>query len=247
MFKGYPLRDYTWKDWALVILSSTIVLQIIILFGTVFMAEYFIYGYGLMFRALNIIYTNAAIYGAAISLPLTLIVVHMLKIPVFNRRQIPKSEWFIIPGMTREDWSFLVRYIPISFTLFTAGNILMTSIFGEVEAVNQEAIESMMLDVPIWGMFLMVVIVAPITEEVLFRGLLLFRGSRLDPTWFRVILSAILFGLVHRPTNIPSIYTYVTMGLMFSYASKRTQSVESAIVYHFLNNLLAFISLMSLL
>ena len=244
MLKGYPLRDYTWKDWLALILSSAIVLQLVILFGSAYWTNFNATTYEEALEMLTSISNHAAIYGSLISLPLTLLAIYWLKIPIFNRRQIPKSEWFIVPGMTRKDWSFLTKYIPITFFLYVTGNVIMDNIFGEMEVVNQEAIESMFLDIPIWAMFLMVVIVAPITEEVLFRGLLLFKGSKLEPSWIRVIVSAILFGLVHTPTNIPSAYTYISMGLMFSYVSKHTKSIESAIVYHFLNNLFGFLSML---
>ena len=173
-------------------------------------------------------------------------VIHWRKIPIFNRKQLSKSEWFIVPGLSKKDWSFLVKYIPISFVLYTTGNVIMTLIFGEMEAVNQDAIVSLFDYIPIGLMFIMIVIVAPIAEEVLFRGILLFPGNKLDTTWLRVIISAVLFGLIHSPTDIQSLYTYVGMGIMFSYAAKKTQSVEAAIVYHFLNNLLAFTALLSL-
>lgn len=247
MLKGYALRDYTWKDWILLILSSSIVLQMIVLFGASFMADLDVTDYEAMLRQLDMIAVNATVYGTIISLPLTLLVVHWRKIPIFNRRQIPKSDWFIVPGMTRKDWSFLVKYIPISFVLYVTGNVLMTFIFGETEASNQVAIESLFDYIPVWVMFIIIVIVAPIAEEVLFRGLFLFSGKELTPSWFRVLLSAVLFAIVHQPNNIPAVYSYLSMGIMFSYASKRTQSVEAAMVYHFLNNLMAFFSMLAYL
>lgn len=247
MLKGYTLRNYTWKDWVLLIVSSSIVLQIIVLFGASFMADLAVNDYDTMVRQLDAIAVNATVYGTIISLPLTLLVVSWRKIPIFNRRQIPKSEWFIIPGMTRNDWSFLVKYIPITFVLYVGGNVLMTQLFGETEAANQVAIESLFDYIPVGVMFIMIVIVAPIAEEVIFRGLFLFDGAKLETSWIRVLISAALFALVHRPNNIPAVYSYFAMGLMFSYASKRTQSVEASIVYHFLNNLLAFFSLLAYL
>ena len=92
----------------------------------------------------------------------------------------------------------------------------------------------------------MIVIVAPIGEELLFRGLMLFPGDRLETSWLRVILSAILFGAIHGPTDIYSAYTYIGMGLIFAVASKYTRSVETGMIYHFLNNLVGFIAIMSL-
>ncbi len=78
----------------------------------------------------------------------------------------------------------------------------MDLFFGEMEAVNQDAIVLLFDYIPVWVMFIMIVIVAPIAEEVLFRGIMVFPGDKLDTTWLRVIISAVLFGLIHSPTDI---------------------------------------------
>lgn len=246
MLKGYPLRDYTWKDWVLMILTSGLSLQFIISFFASLMSDVDPTNVEALMAQIERITINASIYGTLLSLPLTLWVIYIRKIPIFNRKKLRKSESFIIPGLTKKDWNFLAKYIPISFVLYTIGNIIMTMIFGEMEAVNQEAIESLFDFIPVSILFVMIVIVAPITEEVLFRGIMVFPGKKLDTTWVRVIISAVLFGLIHTPTNIPSLYSYVGMGVMFSYAAKKTQTVEAAIVYHFLNNLFAFFAILSL-
>lgn len=246
MLKGYPLRDYTWKDWVLMIVSSGLALQFIVAFLATMFSDVDPMNAEAVAVVLQRITINAAVYGTIISLPLSLLVIHWRKIPIFNRKQLSKSEWFLVPGLSKKDWSFLVKYIPISFVLYTTGNIMMNFLFGEMEAVNQDAIVLLFDYIPVWVMFIMIVIVAPIAEEVLFRGIMVFPGNKLDTTWLRVIISAVLFGLIHSPTDIQSLYTYVGMGVMFSYAAKKTQSVEAAIVYHFLNNLLAFSALLSL-
>ena len=246
MLKGYPLRDYTWKDWVLMIVSSGLALQFIVAFLATMFSDIDPNNMEAVLAQVERITINAAVYGTIISLPLSLMVIHWRKIPIFNRKQLSKSEWFIVPGLSKKDWSFLVKYIPISFILYRIGSVILFLIFGEMEAVNQEAIVSLLDYIPTWIMFIMIVIVAPITEEVLFRGIMVFPGNKLDTTWLRVMISAVLFGLIHSPTDIQSLYTYVGMGVMFSYAAKKTQSVEAAIVFHFLNNLLAFAQLLSL-
>lgn len=246
MLKGYPLRDYTWKDWVLLILTSGLALQFIIAFLASLMSNVDPTNTEALLAQIERITVSSAVYGTLLSLPLTLLMIHRRKIPIFNRKQLSKSEWFIVPGLSKEDWAFLVKYIPISYILYRVGFVILLLIFGDMEAVNQEAIESLVDYMPTWIMFLMIVVVAPIAEEVLFRGIMLFPGKKLDTTWVRVIISSVLFGLIHSPSDIPSLYTYVGMGVIFSYASKKTQTVEAAIVYHFLNNLLAFIGLLSL-
>ncbi len=241
MLDGYPLRKYDWKDWLFMILTSSLVLQIVAVFILSFSAE--LATDGITPEMLTKISIDGTVYGTIISLPITLLVVYWLKIPLFNRKQVGKRKSFILRGLTKEDWSFLVKYIPVSYLLYLLGNIVVVFLFGEAEAANQVAIESLFGYVPVWVMFVMIVIVAPIAEELLFRGLILFPGNRLDTTWTRTIISAILFGVIHGPTHITTAYTYIGMGLIFSYAAKKTKTIEAAIVYHFLNNLLGFIAI----
>lgn len=249
MLDGYPLRRYSLADWIFMILASTLVLQILATivisnFPGSYWESFIAAGKSVEEVILTISYQSAAL-GTILSLPLTLLVVYWRKIPLFNRRGLSREESFIIRGLTKEDWQFLVRYIPVSYVLYVIGSVVIINLFGEGDAVNQIVIEDMFGHVPLWQMFLMIVIVAPIVEELFFRGILLFRGNQLEATWLRTILSAVLFGLIHTPTSVYAVYTYVGMGFIFAYAAKRTNTVEASMVYHFLNNLLGFIVIWS--
>lgn len=246
MFDGYPLRKFNWKDWLLIILTSTVVMQFILTFILTIItpAENFLLEGGE--ELFNQLIANGAIYGSLLSLPLTLFVVYYFKIPLFNRRQLSKKESFLIRGVSKEDWKFLLKYIPISYFIYLAGQVVLINFLEPSEPANQVAVESLFDYIPLWQMFLMIVIVAPITEEIIFRGILLFKGDELHTAWWRVLVSALLFGLIHGPTDFFSFYTYVGMGFIFAYASKRTQSLESAIIYHFLNNFVGFLQILAL-
>src|SRR5699024_3620148 len=168
----------------------------------------------------------AKVDGKTSSLHITLLVINWRKLPLINRRQLTKKQSFIIRGLTKKDWKFLLKYIPSSYFLYMLGQIILAHFLGCSEPVNQRAVESLFDYVPLWQMFIMIVIVAPIAEELLFRGISLFPGDHLNTTWLRVLISAVLFGLVHNPTDILSFYTYVGMGLIFAYAAKRTETIE---------------------
>lgn len=249
MLDGYPLRKYKVMDGVLMIMVSTFVLQILVTLLSSKMVQVFP---NLFFEGVHseaeviskLIYVTSFL-GTVLSLPLTLLVVYWRKIPFFNRKHLTKEESFVVRGLSKKDWKFLVKYIPSSYVLYLLGNILLIRVFGEAEAVNQLAVESMFDYIPLWQMFIMIVVVAPIVEELLFRGLLLFSGNKQGTTWLRVVISAILFGMIHNPTNIQSFYTYVGMGFIFSYAAKRTNSIEAPIIYHFLNNLVGFFAILS--
>lgn len=249
MLEGYPLRKYTIKDFLLIIITSSLILQMIVTGLSIRFIDFYPEEFILSFQSAEamleqLVYYSGA-FGTLLSLPLTLFVIKKRELPVFNRKQLSKEESFLIRGMTKKDWKFLVRYIPTSFLIYNLGNILIVSLFGEGEAINQIAVESMFNHVPLWTIFIMTVIVAPIVEEVLFRGMVLFSNGELETSWFRVILSSLLFGMVHSPTNIQSFYSYVGMGFLFSYAAKRTDTIEASMVYHFLNNLMAFLVILS--
>lgn len=250
MFEGYSLRQYKLGDWLLMLMSSAFVLQIVLLVFSSRLTQFFP---GLFINSMQSeaellaeLVNFSAVFGTILSLPLTLWVVSARKIPLFNRKQLSKEESFIVRGLNKEDWKFLVKYIPSSYLLYLFGNGLVIQLFGEAEAVNQLAVEGMFAYVPVWQLFIMIVVVAPVVEELLFRGLILFSGDQLETTWLRLILSALLFGMIHSPTNIQSFYSYVGMGFIFSYAGKKTQSIEASIIFHFLNNLIAFTAVLAM-
>lgn len=250
VFEGYPLRKILKREQLLLWGLSPIVLQIV--FGVLFVVHFISNNIALI-KALEsstalMEYIEpeiiaGTIVGTILGAVLITIVVIWRKIPLFNRKQLSRNEWKIIPGLSKKDWIFLGWYIPVTYTLFIGGNILLSYIFGEAEAANQQTIEGMVGLAPVWALFLMIVIAAPIAEEVLFRGLILFRHNSLNASWISVVVSAFLFGLIHMPTDIPSAFSYIGMGFLFAFAAKHTRTVEAGIVYHMLNNLIAFIVL----
>lgn len=89
-------------------------------------------------------------------------------------------------------------------------------------------------DFGIMGVFLKVAVVAPIVEELIFRGLLL-QGFRKNYNGFvTVFISALLFALFHlNPWQIPA--TFV-LGLLLGFLMLRTNNILVAIIGHSINN-----------
>jgi len=78
-------------------------------------------------------------------------------------------------------------------------------------------------------------IVAPITEELVFRaGLFRYARTRL-PRWAALLLPAILFGALHG--NLASFPQLVTLGVLFSLAYERTGNIAVPMLAHALFNL----------
>ncbi|GCF94903.1 CAAX amino protease [Enterococcus florum] len=91
--------------------------------------------------------------------------------------------------------------------------------------------------------FLALTVMAPIMEEIVFRGFLFKFFFRNQPV-LALLLSAALFGLVHGPTDLLSAATYVGMGAVFALIYYKTGRLEMSILAHALNNLLPAVTLL---
>ena len=88
--------------------------------------------------------------------------------------------------------------------------------------------------------FIMICILAPILEELIFRGLIL-RGllnNGINP-WISIILTSFLFGAAH--LNPWQFMGAGLLGAVFGFIYWRTQSLWLVIFLHFLNNFIAFL------
>jgi len=95
-------------------------------------------------------------------------------------------------------------------------------------------------DYGIMGAFVKVSVIAPIVEELIFRGLLL-NGFRKNYNGFvAVFMSALLFSLFHlNPWQMPA--TFV-LGLLLGWLMLRTNNILVAILGHSINNTMVLLS-----
>ncbi|HVP09857.1 MAG TPA: type II CAAX endopeptidase family protein, partial [Phycisphaerae bacterium] len=91
----------------------------------------------------------------------------------------------------------------------------------------------------VWQSVVLLSLVAPFTEEPLFRGLMLngMLGSRRP--WVAVVITAVLFAAVH--LNPWQLLPALVLGLLFGWWFVRTRSLWPGIVGHAINNSLGFI------
>lgn len=81
-------------------------------------------------------------------------------------------------------------------------------------------------------------ILAPITEEFIFRGVLLKFFSR-KGTVFGILISALLFAIVHG--NIPQAVGAFLIGIVYGYIAVKTKSILVPIIAHAFNNSFAML------
>ncbi len=93
------------------------------------------------------------------------------------------------------------------------------------------------LDSPVW-FFIVAVVMAPIVEEVFFRGFL-FQGFRQRYGWITaMLLSSAIFALAHMDL-VALIPTFI-LGIVLAYMYHRSNSVWPGVILHFLVNALGF-------
>lgn len=92
-----------------------------------------------------------------------------------------------------------------------------------------------------WG-YLVVGVLTPIAEEMVFRGAILrtLRKSLQQTTpWIPIALSALIFGLAHG--NFAQFPHAFLMGLLLGWMYVRTNSIIPGVVFHWINNSSVFI------
>jgi membrane protease YdiL (CAAX protease family) len=94
------------------------------------------------------------------------------------------------------------------------------------------------------------VLVNPIYEELIFRGWILGRLTRWRSPTAGVVVSSVLFGLLHlrnifwlEPAPLIRLvgFTGIVLGPLFGYVTLRCLSVWPAVILHYMNNLSYFL------
>ena len=80
------------------------------------------------------------------------------------------------------------------------------------------------------------IIISPISEELIFRGVFLNRLKLVVPTVFAVLISSLLFASLHSFGSITSAFIF---GMCMAILYLKTDNIFVAIFAHFLNNLIA--------
>ena len=103
---------------------------------------------------------------------------------------------------------------------------------------NQDAIVQLLAGVPFWLALLITALLPALAEEIIFRGYLykkLFGGLSI----VGLVLSSLIFGLMHGPTDWLSCFIYSSSGLILGYSYYKTGYLVYPMVIHLLNNGLA--------
>lgn len=150
-------------------------------------------------------------------------------------------------GFVRPDSGYAhVAAVVLGVAMLLLGGII-THLLARGHPVHQDV--SVMASKVSLGMrvplALLVVCVAPVVEELVFRGVLLSGlASRMHVGW-AILVSAVIFGCVHLPDfgfawyPVPAL---ILLGLVLAWLRVRTRSLWPSITLHATNNLVAAIA-----
>ncbi|MDO4660116.1 CPBP family intramembrane glutamic endopeptidase [Streptococcus sp.] len=130
----------------------------------------------------------------------------------------------------------------LSYLVIFATNLfgsLLLRLTNEATTSNQSILNGLVQNSSLISTFFLLVLIAPICEEILCRGIIpkkIFRGK--EKLGF--VVGAIVFALLHMPTNLPSVIIYGGMSTVLTWTAYKTERLEMSILLHMILNGIAF-------
>ena len=137
-----------------------------------------------------------------------------------------------------KDLARLVLSYLVIFATNLLGSLLLR-LTNEATTSNQSILNGLVQNSSLISTFFLLVLIAPICEEIMCRGIIpkkIFRGK--EKLGF--IVGAIVFALLHMPTNLPSVIIYGGMSTVLTWTAYKTERLEMSILLHMILNGIAF-------
>ena len=143
------------------------------------------------------------------------------------------AKWFDMISLGMLSRKQLLLFIGI-FLLTVLVSISYHAFFSVVSGASVQHLEKTSNGLSL-SFIVNVTVLAPIHEELLFRGLL--QGTVFDNSWIGLVLTSSLFSFMHEPYDVPSFFYYLLGGLLLGFAYKKSQNLwVSTLVHMFYNS-----------
>ena len=166
-----------------------------------------------------------------------LLSVVILTVFIFSARKTEIAT-FNLSFFKAKDLARLVLSYLVIFTSNLFGSALLR-LMNESTTGNQSTINNLVQNSSLISSFCLLVLIAPICEEILCRGIIpkkIFRGKEK----LGYLVGAVVFALLHTPTNLPSLLIYGGMSTVLTWTAYRTERLEMSILLHMIVNGIAF-------
>lgn len=156
---------------------------------------------------------------------LTMVVFLWAKWSVVSRHWVRTRPWFVLFWCVLAALGALIPSVWIQEHMPELPNIVE----GEFYMIMKDR----------WG-YLVVGLLAPLAEEMVFRGAVLRSLLRWkENPWIGIVISAVLFAVIHmNPAQMPHAFL---IGLLLGWLYYRTDSIVPGVVYHWVNNTVAYV------
>lgn len=171
----------------------------------------------------DIIYHSGVALSIASIMAMLVMGLILRKMPSFSKKQKITIKTLVMFYILMQGLQLLGNYILIPMDMI-----------AEYMGYNFDEAMSVANDFSVlFSAFFYSVVVAPVAEEILCRGILMGYLEKYGKA-FAVLITAMLFGLLHQ--NIVQFPITMLIGILFGYLAQR-YSLMAAIVLHVLNNL----------
>lgn len=144
-----------------------------------------------------------------------------------------------------ENFELSFKYYFIGVIIMIASNLIITLLFKDATAGNEEAVRDMIDQLPLYMIF-SVSLYAPFTEELIFRhsikDCVMCYGKNKVTKYIYIFISGFIFAALHilGQTNsyLDYIYLipYMSLGVAFAALYSKTDNIFSSILMHSLHN-----------
>ncbi|HFI0106701.1 TPA: lysostaphin resistance A-like protein [Streptococcus suis] len=112
---------------------------------------------------------------------------------------------------------------------------------GIEDTANQLDIETILEKIPAWLAFINFACLPAISEEIIVRGYL-FKKLFEKYKMLGIVVSGLIFALLHGPTDLGSWVLYSLPGFLYGYLYYKTDYLIYPMAVHFINNAWAFLA-----
>ena len=161
------------------------------------------------------------------------ILLAMLYLLVFEGRKMLELKW---------KWRYLVYLLLAYGVSYLSGIVFsfLTPATSNQMALNELTEMTGRQELPY--LLLIVCLLGPITEEMVYRGVLMNTFLKDSPWYGDVLLSACIFGYVHVSSGLTPLafLTYASGGAIYAFLYRKTHSLYYPILLHIMINITAF-------
>lgn len=157
----------------------------------------------------------------------------------------------ILKGFNLKNLGIAATFVALAFAASILVGYIEIALFGdgEISSSNQESVENMILNYKFVG-FIMVAIIAPFVEEIIFRYFV-FRGSQ--KAWGTVaafIITVVSFAGIHYLNSImagtlledlKSVLSYLVPSFIMTFLYFKNKNLATPIMFHMLFNGIQFV------